>query len=252
MSNYNYNYILLTVDKPDYRYEFQSNNPMILGDYPEIGLKSLFLWYTYPNVSEKYDNNSITLSRNGVEKEVKIPKGMYEVSALGDFINSHLQTEDEALRNSKVFALLVNESTFKSVVKIMTNSDIKVDFSRGTLHKLLGLEAKVYTAGSEEGTGIINITRGVNKVYIRCSLVDRVYQHKFNDILYDVLPYSEPGAAIQEHMDVVEFHKCKDQFVKHLDIRITDGDGKLLDFTEPISLKLVFRSRETISFKTNV
>ena len=51
-----YNYVLLTVDKPVYRYNFHSNHPLILGKNPEIGLKSIFLWYTYPNVSE---NNKV-------------------------------------------------------------------------------------------------------------------------------------------------------------------------------------------------
>ncbi len=59
-----YKYVLLTVDKPVYRYDFHSNHPLILGKNPEIGLKSIFLWYTYPNESEKYGNNKVTLTYN--------------------------------------------------------------------------------------------------------------------------------------------------------------------------------------------
>jgi hypothetical protein len=48
-----------------------------------------------------------------------------------------------------------------------------MDFSEGSLHKLLGLEPKVYNKPYEEGTGIINITRGVDRIFIRCNLVEK-------------------------------------------------------------------------------
>ena len=241
MEHYSYSYIIITVDKPKYRYEFQSNNPLILGESPEIGLKSLFMWYTYPNISEKYNNNTLTISQHGVSKHITIPKGMYEVSALSDFINSQLQSAEQTVRK-KLFSLVVNESTFKCIVKIAPNSNLTVDFSEGQLHELLGLDPKIYTEGSEEGKQIINITRGVDKVFIRCSLVNRPFQQEFSDTLYDILPYSQPGAAIQEQIEHVEYHKCKDKFIKYFDIKITDRNGDLLEFSEPVSLKLAFRS----------
>ena len=241
MNNYIYKYILLTVDKSEYRYEFQPNNPLVLGKTPEVGLKNLFLWYTYPNISEKYNNNQLTVSREGRTKKITIPTGMYEVEHLSDFINSQLLTEEESAKQFKVINLFVNEATFKCVVKILPGYDISIDFSEGQLHKLLGLEPKVYGGADEGGNDIINITRGVDRILIRCNVVDRDYQYKLSDTLYDILPYAQPGSAIQEKVDVVEFHKCKDRYIRHIDIKITDTSDNLLEFSEPISLKLVFR-----------
>ena len=85
-------YVLLTVDKPVYRYDFHSNHPLILGKNPEIGLKSIFLWYTYPNVSEKCGNNKVTLKFNSLTVPITIPKGMYEISVLSKYLNNFLMS----------------------------------------------------------------------------------------------------------------------------------------------------------------
>lgn len=237
----NTEYILLTVDKPIFRYDFHPNNPLVLGENAEIALKSLFLWYTFPNISKKYSNNVITVSRQGQEKRVIIPDGLYEVSHLSDFINDALLNEEEKLRRLKLIKLIVNESTFRCGVKIMPGMDIYIDFSEGDLYKLLGLEPKRYLKAFENGVSIINITRGVDKILIRCNLVDRQYQSDLRDVLYDVLPYASPGSAIQERIDFCEFVPCKDRYIRCIEIRVTDRNGQLVQFSEPISVKLVFR-----------
>ena len=247
MSSFKHDYILINIDKPVYKYDFDSNNPLVLGDQAEIGLKSLFLWYTYPNISEKYNNDTLRMKRNGEWKDVKIPKGMYEVESLGRYLSNQVLTPDEVNDNKSYFRLGVNESTFKCLVKIARGTDIEIDFSKGELHKLLGLEPKIYSSNYEEGIGIINITRGVDKILIRCDVVDRIYQNNLRDVLYDVLPYAQPGAAIQERVDNVEYHRCKDKYIRHLEFKITDVHDQLLDFTEPVSIKIVFRHKTTLS-----
>ena len=68
----------------------------------------------------------------------------------------------------------------------------QIDFSEGIFHKLLGLEPKVYDQPCEEGTYIINITRGLDSFFIRCNLVERNYQPEMNNLLFDILPFAEP------------------------------------------------------------
>jgi hypothetical protein len=113
----------------------------------------------------------------------------------------------------------------------------------------LGLEQKIYSEKYEEGTGIINITRGVDKILIRCDVVDRIYQNNLKYVLYDVLPYAQPGAAIQERVrvDNVEYHNCNDKYIRSLEFKITDVNDQPLDFSEQISVKIVFRHKTTLS-----
>lgn len=245
-----YKYVLLTVDKPVYRYDFHSNHPLILGKNPEIGLKSIFLWYTYPNVSEKYDNNKVTLTCNNVTIPITIPKGMYEISALSKFLNSKLNEELDNLNkalgmavdeNKRILLKLgVNESTFKCYVKLAEG--VKIDFSEGNLYKLLGLEQKIYEDIYEEGTNIINKPRGVDRIFIQCNLVERNYQPEMKDVLFDILPFAEPGSAIQEKLEKIEYYKCRDSIIRHIELKVTDSKGKPIDLTEPLSIKLCFKS----------
>ena len=102
------------------------------------------------------------------------------------------------------------------------------------------MEKKIYTR-SEEGKDIINITRGVDKILIRCNLVSRPYQKEYNDVLFDILPVGTPGGAIYETLDTVEYHKCRNSVVRQIEIRITDQDNNLVKLTEDLSLKLVFK-----------
>ena len=190
-----YEYILLHVDKPLFRYDFHSNHPLILEKHPEFGLKSIFLWYTYPNISEKYNNNKIKITCNGLENVIVMPKGMYEISALSEYLNNQV---NECFASSGERVILgVNESTFECFVRL--RDGIKLDFTQGNLYKLLGLEPKIYDKPYEEGTNIINITRGVDRLFIRCNLVERRYQPEMKDVLFDILPFAQPGSAIQEN-----------------------------------------------------
>ena len=116
------------------------------------------------------------------------------------------------------------------------------NFSEGSLHKLLGLDPKVYDQPYEQCTGIINITRGVDRIFIRCNLVERNYQPEMKDVLFDILPFAEPGSAIQEKLEKIEYYKCRDSIIRHIELKVTDSKGKLIDLAEPLSIKLWFKS----------
>ena len=243
-------YILLNFDSSDYTYYFPPNNPLVLhGDAPEIGLKSLFMWYTFPNIAPEYENDTFKLYKAGIGwKTIQIPKGMYELEDIGHVINTEaLKMEpgnEEELWNPRdkrrrVIRVTVNTSTFKVVVKL--SSSFKLDFSEGKLYELLGLEPKVYDKPYEQGKNIVNITRGVDRILLRCDLVDRKYQKDLNNVLYDILPYAQPGEALQERLDEVEYFECKDKTIRSIHIRLTDTKNNLIYLSEPVSIKIAFK-----------
>jgi len=236
-SGSHYEYILLNVDKSEYTYNFNPNNPLILKKNPKIGLKSLFLWYTIPNIGEKYENDTVRIFKDNSWQDVKIPEGMYELDAISKYLNDQFRENEQ---DSKIYMRLdVNKSTFKCIVKLSPNC--KIDFSVGKLHELLGLEKKIYDKISEDGPNFINITRGLDRIMIRCNLVDRQFQHELKDVLYDVLPYAEPGSAIQENLDHIEFFHCKDNIIRSIQIRLTDKSGNSFILSETMSIKIIFK-----------
>ena len=235
--------ILLNVDEADYVYNFPPNAPLVLGENAMIGLKSIFMWYTFPNISEKYDNNKVRVKYNDQWHNVEIAEGIYEVKDLSDYINRVVVNgsdvpplgEKEA---PKILELGVDRSTFHCAVKLSEGTEI--DFSEGKLHELLGLEAKVYNA-NEKGKTFINITRGLDKVMIRCDLVDRDFQYEYKDVLFDMMP-SDAGRAVLMNLDhPIEFYKCKNRNIRSINIRITDQEGKILLLKERVIIKIIIK-----------
>ena len=113
---------------------------------------------------------------------------------------------------------------------------------RGLLYQLLGLEPKIYDQPIEAGPNLMNITRGLDRILIRCNLVNRQHQPKLHDVLYDVLPFSSPGGAIQEKIENIEFLNCTDDVIRKVEIRLTDAHNRPVQIIEPVSMKLIFRS----------
>jgi hypothetical protein len=234
---------ITNIDKPKFVYEFPPNQPLVLGDNAEIGLKSYFLWYELPNISEKYENNTVRVKHNETWTDLIIPEGMYEVSSLSNYINKMVVLGKDVLgpnepEPEKVLELAVDTSTFHCLVKL--NTGVQIDFSKGKLHKLLGLEPKIYNT-SQRGKDFINITRGVDKIYIRCDLVERKYQYSLKNVLYSVLPVALPGEALFGEVETTEFFPCNSRFIRSITISITDKDNNLLHLNEMLNIKLVIR-----------
>lgn len=222
-------YVLLEVDSSDYVYEFSANNPLLLRENAEIGLKSIFFWHTFPNISEKYNNNIFKIFIDNNWKTVFIPEGMYDIAELNNFLQTNF---------GDVVHLSINTATFKLKIELKENAQF--DLSEGNFCEILGFEPKLIT-NTQEGEKIINITRGVDRILIRCNLVTRPYQAEYKDVLYDILPVAQPGGAIYDNIQAVEFHRCKDRFIRQIKIKVTDIKGELLKICEKFTLKLIFR-----------
>ena len=225
-------YLTFESDKSYERFHLRPNHPLVLGGSPLVGVKLLSLYYTYPNISEKYSNNKVGLYYNGAWHDVTIPKGLYEVKHLNDFIKKQIGSQTG-------IELEINMPTFQC--NVLLQSGFKIDFSKGKLHNLLGLESKIYDQPEEIGPQIININRGIDDILIRCNLVDRPEQEKLLGCIYDVLPNAEPGQNMVHNIQNIEYFPCKDSIVRYVDISFTDMDGNLVEMREKYTIKLVFK-----------
>ncbi len=224
--------IILDVDSGDFVYSFPIHKPLELYKNPQIAMERLFFWYTYPNISPKYENNRLLIKIDDAIEDLTLDTGMYEV----DDINLALQKAFNT--NSVKFAIGVNKVTFKCYVK--TVDGVAVDFSQGNLYKLLGLSKKIYDQPYEEGPNLINITRNVDRLFIRCDLVENE-QFGYENVLYDIIPYA-PGSAIQKEPERLRWLKCKSNFIREIRLKVTDRNNKIVHISEPYSLTIAFRS----------
>lgn len=237
-------FIELEMNSSDYTLTFPSNEPLMLGENAEIALKSYMLYYTFPNVCEKYENNKVRVKYNGVWKDITIPDGMYEVHQLSQYINKMTVLNRDILSPGEsvpieAIKFEVDKSTFHCILHLQNG--VELDLTVSKLYELLGLEQKIYVA-SERGQNFINITKNLDKIYIRCNLVERRYQYQLRDVLYSILPIALPGEALMGEIDhPLEFYRCRNRVIREINIRLTNENNELLEFKENIRLKITVK-----------
>lgn len=236
------------INKPDFTYYFPSNNPLILGDGAEIALKHYTYWNEIPNICPKYNNDKIRIKYNNKYHDISIPAGMYEVKHLSTYLNRVLVLNKDVLdvnepEPPQVLELAVDTSTFHCLVKL--SDGVEIDFSEGELYKLLGLEPRVYKT-SERGKNFINITRGLDKIYIMCNLVERKFQNEFKNVLYSIINLGLPGESVSSEVETLEYYPCNSRFIREINIKLTDQNGTPLHLNESYNIKLIFKHNVTV------
>jgi len=106
-----------------------------------VELSAINIWNSIPNISEEKGNNVLRIvdSKNA-NIDITIPKGSYVV----DTLNTSLQRllNDHMIKNDVQFYgdLALN----RVIMEFASGSNIKVDFTVGNIHELLGFDKKVY------------------------------------------------------------------------------------------------------------
>ena len=95
---------------------------------------------------------------------------------------------------------------------------------------MFGFEPKEFYEPKSESTYKADITRGVDRVLIHCSIVGGSYENSFeSDVIYSFVPNVSPGSIL----DIQPFHPIylplKDNVIRKIRVRITDQNDRLID-----------------------
>ena len=161
----------------------------------EIAFTSLETYFSIPNVDEM--NNNFTIKRDGVKYDVKVPTGCYGLMDLNTEIGRQLKEHGM----SKAVEFHGNYNTFKCVM--LLRSGYTVTFKENSLRKLLGFEAKSYSAHtiakrfeSEHTVQILT----VNSILVNCDLVGGSYLNgREVPVIHSFFPSVDPGEKIPLH-----------------------------------------------------
>src|SRR5258706_8839613 len=179
--------VLITIDSKPSDFEIHFKDPIKCNPHHEIGLLSASVWYSWHNISTLYENNVLYYFSPTTTppdwQEITFPNGNYDAENL----NNHIQ---------EVLGLYGDECLIRFDVNTATNSfimiledGVQVNMGKGKLGKLLGFSPDIYKAKINYGAHIGNITRGVDRLLIHCSLVSNSYQNnQASDILYSFSP----------------------------------------------------------------
>lgn len=199
----------------------------------EMALITADLWYTWHNVSSQFNNNVIRYNNGTTWRTVTFPNGNYQVSDMNDYLHVKMKENGDYTVVSGVdtfdINILPNVVTIK--VDIVITNSYQIDLSMSAFNELIGFNSGIYNT-SVSSQNRVDITRGVDTLLIRCSLLSQSYDNaQGSDILYTFVPNTSRGSAIHVEPNNPIFLPIQtvDQ-IKTLTMRITDQQNRELNF----------------------
>jgi hypothetical protein len=217
--------VQITLDSKESDFEVNFKNPIpVIGGPYEMALMSATLWYSWNNIAPEFNNNELKIFRGGGWVTLIIPSGNYDTDQLNYFM-------DDKFGESAPIIFDTNSATDRFIVAIV-EPGVRVDFSHGKLHELLGFEPTIITEPINYGSFPGNITRGVERVLIRCNIIiDSYANHMASDILYSFFPNVSPGNQIQLEPFMPKYLTLGPaDYIHNMQIRITDQLNRPIDF----------------------
>ena len=158
----------------------QFNNPLKLSyDMKhELAVRTINMTYSWYNIRQSYGNNKIKYSPNGgtIWKEIVFIDGMYSYDDIDEYIKKVMKNNGDffkkAADNNGINEYGINMyfvlTTYRVLIEL--KGTYQLDLRDTDFRKLIGFESKVIN-GTEYGTILPDITRGVDEIHINCDKV---------------------------------------------------------------------------------
>ena len=201
------------------------NPPIILdGDY-EMGLDSLYTYYSFPNLDENINGIKFLIKKEW--HEINVPTGSYELSSL----EAELKREITKLGgNESDFNLTANRSTLKCLLTI--KNDLQVDFQvehKRSIKDLLGFPPKKYGKGIWIGEKIVQILN-VNAILVYCDIITGTRLNGIEEpIIFTTFPSIPPGYKLIVKSNPIIYLPLTTRIISSLTVWLTGQDKQLLD-----------------------
>lgn len=225
----------------------------------EISLGESNIWYSYPNLSPDFDNQTFKYRPGATAswETLTIPEGVYNIEDIDAYIKQEMKTNgdyggtDSNGDDVYYFSLTADNNQLKAVITL--SNSYQVDLTAGNLYLLLGFDSQVLnTDGKHVAENRANIENGVSNILIHCSLVgNSPYSGSYvngnpSDVLYSFNPNVPPGNLITITPNPPIWLPVKESLITTIRMRVTDQAGNLLNLRgENTSYRLVLRERPT-------
>lgn len=234
-----------------------------------IALSSVTMYYSTPNISLSYNNNSFSyVWVDGITYNVNITDGFYEISNLNDYlhqtflINKHYLKEISTGKFVWFLTLAVNTSTYKiDVVSFpmnstdyapanyelpvgaswsvpATNKNPQLVVSANAFRDIIGFSAGTFPTSDTVAVTTTTSSTAIPQVsplssyLLKCSLVNNNYSIP-NSLIYSFPPAGNFGAQFVVAPNQMSFIDCQVGFYNNLIVTITDQNDRGVVLLDP-------------------
>ena len=190
-----------------------------------LGLVELLTFNSIPNIDT--GNNKFYVGK----EELFLPTVSYEIEDIANFLRETLVLKRIS------FSLKPNNNTLRSVVKCSQPIDFRPQDSIG---QLLGFTKRVLETNFIHNSDLPVTILKINALRVECNIPSGAYINGSKvHTIHEFFPAVPPGYKIIEVPSQVIYLPVTVKSIDHLQIRIVDQDGRLVNFRgEVITIRL--------------
>lgn len=197
-----------------------------------LGLVELLTFNSIPNIDNGANKLSIT-DKDGASRDLTIPTGSYEIEDIEKYVQ-------QALPDVSINIKANNNELHSEIL-----CDGVVNFSaEDSIGRILGFTNRVLQPNQTHKSDLPVAILKINSLRIECNITSGAYINgqKVHTI-HEFFPAVPPGYKIIEVPSHVIYLPITVQSIPHLQLRIVDQDGKLVNFRgETITIRLHVKS----------
>lgn len=194
-----------------------------------LGLVELLSFNSIPNVD--FSNNKLHIN----EDIISIPTGSYEIDAINQFLQETLKAKGIE------FSLKANNNTLRSEINCSHPLNL---IPHDSIGRLLGFTPRILKENTQHSSDLPVKILKINALRVECNITAGAYiNNKKVHTIHEFFPRVPPGYKIVEVPSHVIYLPVSVKCIDHLQIRIVDQDGHLVNFRgEEITIRLHIKS----------
>ena len=189
-----------------------------------LGLVELLTFNSIPNIDT--GKNKFYVGK----EELFLPTGSYDIEDKANFLSETLAPKGIS------FSLKPNNNTLRSVIKCSQHIDFRPQDSIG---QLLGFTKRILQANFIHNSDLPVAILKIKALRVECNITSGAYINSSKvHTIHEFFPAVPSGYKIIEVPSQVIYLPVTVKSIDHLQIRIVDQDGRLVNFREVITIRL--------------
>lgn len=211
-------------------------SPMKLED-SLICLSDMTVYYSWPNIAEKYANNKFTYVTNDVSDtnvvEVTIPDGSYEIKDINNYLH-FVMIKNKHMPDSKGnYGINIYANRVHNRVTISVNKQYTLRLPSGGFAQVLGFSHNIAITNQEINGDEIPTVERVESVFVHCNLAQNNFQLD-SSLIYSFTPDKPAGSLLNIKPNFPQWRRTRNNVeINQIDVWFTDQNNKLLDLDDP-------------------